>query len=38
MRERVSLYGGTLRSGPRGDEGYSVAADIPLDPAPEVMR
>jgi signal transduction histidine kinase len=38
MRERVSLYGGTLRSGPRGAEGYSVAADIPLDPAPEVIR
>jgi signal transduction histidine kinase len=38
MRERVSLYGGTLRSGPRGGEGYSVAADIPLDPAPEVIR
>jgi signal transduction histidine kinase len=38
MRERVSLYGGTLRTGPRSGGGYSVAANIPLDPAPEVTR
>jgi signal transduction histidine kinase len=36
MRERVSLYGGTLRTGPRTGGGYSVAANIPLDPAAEV--
>jgi signal transduction histidine kinase len=38
MRERVSLYGGTLRTGPRRGGGYSVAATIPLDPVPEVTR
>jgi signal transduction histidine kinase len=38
MRERVSLYGGTLRTGPRRGGGYSVAASIPLDPVPEVTR
>jgi signal transduction histidine kinase len=38
MRERVSLYGGTLRTGPGSDGGYSVAANIPIDPAPEVNR
>jgi signal transduction histidine kinase len=38
MRERVALYGGSLRAGPRGSQGYSLAADIPLDPAPEVIR
>jgi signal transduction histidine kinase len=36
MRERISLYGGTLRTGPRRGGGYSVAASIPLDPAPDV--
>jgi len=38
MRERVSLYGGTLRTGPRRGGGYSVAASIPLDFVPEVTR
>ena len=37
MRERIALYGGSLRAGPRGSEGYSLAADIPVDPAPEVI-
>ncbi len=38
MRERISLYGGTLRTGSRRGGGYSVAASIPLDPAPEDTR
>lgn len=31
MRERVSLYGGTLRTGPRSGGGYRVYAKIPLE-------
>jgi signal transduction histidine kinase len=38
MRERISLYGGTLRTGPRRGGGYSVAASIPLDPSPDANR
>jgi signal transduction histidine kinase len=29
MRERVQLYGGTLRSGPSADGGWSVEARLP---------
>ena len=29
MRERVQLYGGTLRTGPRPDGGYEVTATLP---------
>lgn len=32
MRERVSLYGGTLRTGPRPGGGYRVCAKIPFGP------
>ena len=31
MRERVSLYGGTLRTGPRPGGGYRVYAKIPVE-------
>jgi len=34
MRERVTLYGGTLQTGPTGRGGYEVRARLPLDPAP----
>ena len=33
MRERVMLYGGTLRTGPRPGGGYRVYAKIPVDSA-----
>jgi len=31
MRERVSLYGGELRAGPRRDGGFEVRATLPLE-------
>jgi signal transduction histidine kinase len=31
MRERVSLYGGTLRTGPRPGGGFRVYAKIPVE-------
>jgi signal transduction histidine kinase len=34
MRERVDLYDGTLRVGPRPGGGFRVAATIPYDLAP----
>ncbi|WP_127571308.1 sensor histidine kinase [Georgenia faecalis] len=37
MRERVTLFGGTLLAGPRAGGGYRVRAEIPLPPAPTTM-
>ncbi|MFC4554198.1 sensor histidine kinase [Georgenia faecalis] len=37
MRERVTLFGGTLLAGPRAGGGYRVRAEIPLPPAPATM-
>jgi signal transduction histidine kinase len=34
MRERVGLFGGSLRVGPRLGEGYEVVASLPLDADP----
>ncbi|QXC59936.1 sensor histidine kinase [Aquihabitans sp. G128] len=34
MQERVSLYGGTLRVGPRAGGGFEVRASLPLDRRP----
>jgi signal transduction histidine kinase len=33
LRERVQLYAGTLRTGPRPDGGYEVHASLPLSSA-----
>ncbi|MEV6770057.1 sensor histidine kinase [Nocardia sp. NPDC051030] len=33
MRERVSLFGGTLEAGPRAEGGFGVVARIPIDRA-----
>jgi signal transduction histidine kinase len=30
MRERLTVYGGTLHSGPTSDGGYEVVAHVPL--------
>ncbi|MEV6108723.1 histidine kinase [Streptomyces sp. NPDC051940] len=36
LRERLSMYGGTLHAGPTSDGGYRVRALIPLPPAESV--
>ena len=31
MRERVSVYGGELESGPRREGGYRLRAELPIE-------
>jgi signal transduction histidine kinase len=38
MRERVALYGGTLRTGAGPDGGYLVAAELPVEETPAGVR
>lgn len=37
MRERVTMYGGTLTTGPRPEGGFQVVADIPYATAEETV-
>jgi signal transduction histidine kinase len=34
MRERVTALGGRLHAGPRGEGGFAVRAELPVEPAP----
>ncbi|SDS02620.1 Signal transduction histidine kinase [Microlunatus soli] len=38
MRERVTMYGGTFRAGPRPEGGFQVIADLPYVPQEDGMR
>jgi signal transduction histidine kinase len=38
MRERVALFGGQLRAGPRPEGGFQVIARLPLDAAPPAQE
>jgi signal transduction histidine kinase len=38
MRERVALFRGNLRAGPRRDGGFEVLARLPLEPGPVASR
>ena len=38
MRERASIYGGTLESGPDANGGYRVRALIPVEGPPRARR
>ena len=38
MRERMSVFGGTLQSGPLPSRGYRVRATVPLAPAQAAPR
>jgi signal transduction histidine kinase len=31
MRERVALYGGALKTGPRAEGGFAVEATLPIE-------
>lgn len=38
MRERVSVYGGTVQAGQRDGGGFRVHASLPVDPGDRAMQ